>query len=97
MARPRTTGPNIQFRLPAELHDEAARRAGKQGVTVHAWARDIVLGALPSPASLDAMKRPDRCIHAEAIKAIGSTGAVFYTCGDCGARRIGITGAWKQP
>ena len=46
MARPRTLGPPIQFRLPIELHDIAAERAEAHGVTVDEYIRSRFVDAL---------------------------------------------------
>ena len=55
MARPRTLGPNITFRLPLPLHNLAVERAEANGETVDQYVRRHITDALqrlatPPPA-----------------------------------------------
>lgn len=46
MARPRTLGPTITFRLPIDLHTLAAARAAAKGMTVNEYLADRLTEAL---------------------------------------------------
>jgi uncharacterized membrane protein len=53
MARPKTLGPPIQFRLPIDLHAVAEQRAALNGMTVNEYLANRLVDALTRQRDAD--------------------------------------------